>query len=86
MPKKSDYEITVELSSGDNYKATGKTVHEALDALGLNYTHIKSKGTLMLKHGGKTSSRMFYCRPLRRLVSNKLRKAQVGKDLVYLLK
>ena len=80
------YKISLALSSGEEYKSEGKTIHEALDALELNYTQIKTKGTLTLQCGDRKASKFFYCRPLRRVVVNKLRKAQVGRDLEYLLK
>ena len=67
------------------YKSSGKTVNEALDALNLNYTQIAQKGTIHLQSGKKKGSRFFYVRPLRRVLANKLRKAQVSRDLERLL-
>lgn len=67
------------------HKGEGVTVNKALDALKLNYMEVNQKGTIYLEHGKKKSSRFFYLRPLRRIIVNKLRKAQVGRDLEYLL-
>lgn len=84
--KTSPFKVTLELASGEVYKGQGKDVHTALDSLELDYTKIKTKGVLKLSKGNKKAERMFYCRPLRRVMVNKLRKAQVGKDLEFLLK
>ena len=83
---KKKFKVALTLTSGEVYKGEGSTVHEALDGLELNYTQIKTKGMLTLQYGDKKASKMFYCRPLRRVAANKLRKAQVGRDLEYLLK
>lgn len=79
------YTVTVD-TLGQTYTAEGGTVNEALDNLGLNYTHIKGKGTITLSDGKKEASKLYYLPALRRIVANKLRKAQVAKDLTYLLK
>ena len=67
------------------HTSEGATINKALDALNLNYMQINQKGTLYLTHGKKKSSRFFYVRQLRRIIVNKLRKAQVARDLDYLL-
>ena len=69
----------------DVHKGEGDTINKALDALNLNYMQINQKGTLYLTYGKKKSSRFFYVRQLRRIIVNKLRKAQVARDLDYLL-
>lgn len=83
---KGTYRITLDLHGDQVYKAEGMTIDEALNNLGLDYTKIKTKGTITLEHDGKTSSKFYYLRPLRRIVANKLRKVQVAKDLAFLLK
>ena len=40
--KKPKYKVTLELYADKTVKAEGDTVNEALDNLGLNYTHIKA--------------------------------------------
>lgn len=84
--KTTPYHITLEVNAGEVYKSKGATIHEALDALQMDYTKVKTKGTITLKHGTKKSSKFFYLPQLRRIVVNKLRKYAVGKDLEYLLK
>lgn len=85
-PKSSNFEIVLDLIGDRKYTAKGNDIHEALNNLGLDYTHVKTKGTITLKHNGKESSKFYYVRPLRRIVANKLRKVQVAKDLMFLLK
>lgn len=80
------YSVTLEVNNGEVYKAKGKTVSDALISLELDYTKVKTKGTITLTDGKKTASKFFYLRPLRKIVVNKLRKVQVGRDLEYLLK
>ena len=79
------YNIKLEIGS-DVYKASGETALDAINALDINYTQVKVKGVLTLTNGKRTSSKLFYVRPLRRIVCNKFRKVQVAKDLEYLLK
>lgn len=84
--KKSKYEIAVELTTGGLFKAKGDTALDALLALEINWTQVKSKGTITLRHGNKSSSKLFYAVPLRRIITNKLLKPKVARDLAYLLK
>ena len=84
-PHANSYEITVDMQ-GVVHTSRGKTVHEALDNLDLDYTMVRTKGVIHLKKGKLEASKFFYLRPLRRIVASKLRKAQVGKDLEFLLK
>ncbi len=67
------------------HKGEGDSINKALDALKLDYMQINQKGTIYLEYGRKKSSRFFHVRPLRRIIVNKLRKAQVARDLDYLL-
>lgn len=80
------YHVTLEVNAGDVYTSEGATAQEALSALDLDYTKVKTKGVFTLSHGGKKSSKLFYLPLLRRIVVNKLRRIQVGKDLEFLLK
>lgn len=88
VPKKKDspsYKITLDMQ-GDVRVSEGATIDEALNGFGIDYTQVKTKGTIILEHAGKSATRFFYLPQLRRLVANKIRKAQVGRDLVKLLK
>ena len=80
------FKVTLEVNNGETYKASGKTVDETLLDLVVDYTKIKTKGTLTLSDGKRTSNKHFYLRPLRRIVVNKLKRLQVGRDLEFLLK
>lgn len=84
--KKTPYQVTLEVNAGEVYKSKGDTIHEALDGLQMDYTKVKTKGVITLKHGDKKSSKFFYLPQLRKIVVNKLRKYAVGRDLIYLLK
>lgn len=68
------------------YEGKGKTAVEALFNVDLDYIRVKTKGTVKLSKGTKTSERFFQLRPLRMLIVNKLRKAQLARDLELLLK
>lgn len=86
--KKQDasvYNVTVEVN-GETYTAQGNDLFEAFGALGLDYTMVKTKGTITLEKGDKKSTKLYYLPQLRRIVASKLRKVQVAKDLEYLLK
>ena len=77
--------ITLEMS-GKEYKSDGTDAFDALMNLGVDFTHIKTKGTVTLRFKGKKSERFLYLIPLRRIFSNKTRKAGLAKQLVSLLK
>ncbi len=80
------YKVTLEVNAGEVHKSSGTTANEALSSLSIDYTQIKTKGTITLEHNGKKSSKFFYLPLLRRIMVNKLRKVQVSRDLEYLLK
>ena len=71
---------------GGNYGGEGETVFEALNAIPLEYTQVKSKGTIKVTKGDKSFERLFPVLPLRRLFANKLYKEhwayQVEKFLI----
>lgn len=72
--------------NGIVYEAKGVTPYDALVNLNLNYTQVKTKGILTLSQGNKTSSKIIYLRPLRKMLIQKGIKNRVGKDLEYLFK
>ena len=82
---KSNSIITVEIA-GEKHKGAGETAYDALMDLPLNYTHIKTKGTVTLTVGGKKSERFLYMFPLRRAFANKTRLSGLAKQLESLLK
>ena len=80
------YTVTLEVNDGEKYTSKGKTMDDAFIGLVVDYTKVKTKGTITLENGKKKSSKFFYLRPLRRIVVNKLKRLQVGRDLEFLLK
>lgn len=73
------------LTVGEEYKATGKTVEEALVKMNLQWNDIKGKGTLTISDKDKTYEKLFTTIQLRRLFGNKLTLMLWGKRLEYLL-
>lgn len=66
-------QLILETPAG-NYQGEGETVFEALKAIPLEYTQVKSKGTIKVTKGEKSFKRLFPLLPLRRLFANKLYK------------
>ena len=90
MPKgdkkiKERSRITIEMA-GKKYRSDGVDAFDALMNLPIDFTHIKTKGTVTLSIKGKTAERFLYLRPLRMIMANKTRKAGLAKQLVSLLK
>lgn len=71
---------------GLSFIGIGETTHKALDCLPITWDKIKLKGLLTLRHENKFSERLLFVRPLKRMMANKLRRAQIAKDLEKLLK
>jgi len=84
MAMKRNAVVTLTMGD-DSYEAEGETPFDALCALPVDYTQVKIKGNIELQYKGKKSSKHFFVRPLRRIVTGQLRKVQVAKDLTYLL-
>lgn len=81
---KDAYRIVITMPS-NSVEAVGKTADEALNNLDMSFMDVKEKGTITLYKGSKKSERFFYKNALKKVVVNKLRKAQVGRDLESLL-
>jgi len=69
--------------SGEEYKATGKTVDEALVKMGLTWDRIKAKGVIKISKGKQSYEHVFTAIKLRRLFGNKLTRALWGKRLQF---
>lgn len=78
------FKVVVE-TGGQKFEAEGTTVNDTLNALEMDYTDVKVKGTITLTQGNLKAERFLYCRPLRRFVVSKLRKAQIARDLESML-
>lgn len=87
-PKKvvaSSYKVTLE-ANGEVYKSNGTSLLDALNGFAMDYTQLKTKGTITVEKDGKKSSKFFYLPQLRRIIASKFRKQQVVRDLEFLLK
>lgn len=51
-------------------EATGETIEEALANLGLEWNHIKSKGTITISKGKESHEHLFNMKILRRIMVN----------------
>ncbi len=77
--------VVVEIA-GVKHESDGVDAYDALMNLPLNYTHIKTKGTVTLNVKGKKAERFLYMFPLRRAFANKTRLSGLAKQLESLLK
>jgi hypothetical protein len=82
--KSNKYKVTLEMGA-DLFESEGVTALDALTSLPIDYTSVKSKGTITLYHNNKKSARFLYMRPLRLVMANKLRKAGMANNLEFLL-
>lgn len=77
--------FTVKIStSGQEYKAKGKSVEDALVKIGLEWHQIKGKGVVVVSQGDKTFEKVFNHVQLRRLF-NKITRAYWAHNLEFLL-
>jgi len=74
------------LTAGTDYKATGKTIEEALGNLKLDYTDIKAKGIMTVKNDKDSYEHLFNIIKLRRIISNKIVRKYWAKTLGMYLK
>lgn len=90
MPKKQkkqsqESKVTLTFASGEEVESTSDTTFDALCSLPIDYIAVKQKGSIKLEKDGKSAEKFFYLKPLRRVVVNRLVKAQLARDLEYLL-
>ena len=84
MPKLTFYKLTL-VTSGYKYEMKGKTILDALNKIPLEWNDLKAKGTITVSQGKLSYEHLFYLRPLRRLLANKLNRLMWGKRLQILL-
>ena len=72
--------------SGLEYKTTGETILDALNALPLSWNQIKAKGLITLKDGKKSCERLFVIKQLKKMFANKLTMGLQAKRLELFLK
>lgn len=71
-------------TGGQKYEVEGKTAHEALSNLTLDYTQVKTKGTITISKDNKTYEQFYYLSQLRKLLANKIRKIGFARQLELL--
>jgi hypothetical protein len=74
------------LTSGLEFKATGETIDNALENLGLKWNNIKAKGVLTITKGKLKVEKLYVIVQLRRIFANKISRATEAKRLMTLLK
>ena len=67
------------------YTGQGGTIHDALLAISLDYTQIKTKGTIKVFLDDKFIEKFFYFKPLRRLFANKLNRQLWARNFEKML-
>jgi len=72
--------------NGIDYIGEGETLHEAIQALGINYTMVKTKGEIKAEKGEHTHYRVVQLPKLRRYFASKLLMSGLIRDLDTLLK
>ena len=82
---KDSYKVVLS-ANADFYEARGNTIYEALTSLQLDYTQIKTKGTITVFHGTKKYEHFYYLQQLRKMLANKTLRAGFAKNLGELLK
>lgn len=70
----------------NTYIGDGETIEEALNAIALDYTQIKYKGTIKVSQDGKSFERFFQLLPLRRLFASKIYKEHWANQVAKFLK
>lgn len=81
---KNNYSLALKMA-GIDYSTQGKSVEEALGALGLTWEKIKAKGVVTVTKGPKTYEHLFLQKQLKRIFANKLTRMMWGKRLELLL-
>lgn len=79
------YKLTLTIA-GIEYKTSGKTIDEAIAALGLTWDMIKAKGTVKITDGRTSCEHLFQKLQLQRMFSNKITRFMWAKRLNLLLK
>jgi len=83
--KQPKYNIILE-QLDNTLKASGSTVLEAIDNLGLTWQDIKLKGNVKISIGKKKAEKLYYLPQLRKLFASKPFRMMQAKHLNTLLK
>ena len=65
------YKITLAVN-GEEYDGEGETITEAIDATGLHFTDVKTKGTITIKDGKYEIQKFFLARQIKKLFNSSL--------------
>jgi hypothetical protein len=82
--KTPNYKIIVDVL-GDKWEYSGKTIESALSRFDLDWSKIKTKGTITVKYQDKKHTHFYSMPKLRRVFMNKIAKAQAAKNLMMML-
>lgn len=83
--KVSPYKTILQMN-GVEYVGKGATLLDSLNALGIDYTKVKTKGVLTVHKGDRNYSRVIQLPKLRRYFASKILMVGLIRDLETLLK
>ena len=83
--KSLKYNVTLEMP-GRTEKASGESILEALDNMGLSWQDIKLKGVVKVKYGAKRAEKLYYLPQLKKMFLAKEFRIVQAKYLHKLLK
>lgn len=66
---------------GKEYAGKGETIQEAIEDIGLTGFDIKAKGLITVKKGRKKAERLLYLPQLRRMMTTKLGRQLLAKQM-----
>ena len=70
---------------GKEYKGEGDSVYDAISNIPLDWTQIKTKGTIKVSQGKKKAEKLFYAQMLKAIFASKMRRMAWAKNLNFLL-
>lgn len=70
----------------NEYRGEGVSVFDALEAIPLTWSQIKTKGTFKISNGEKTAEKFMHLKPLRQTFLHKAYKQKLARQLEFLLK
>lgn len=82
--EKAEYIATLSINALI-YTGKGATVKEAVENMGINYTHVKTKGELIVKRGDRTATRFMPLPKLRRVFASTILMRGLIRDIEKLL-
>ena len=83
QPKEKNFKLILD-ANGQKYEAEGKNIHDALSNFKLDYTQVKTKGTITVIKDNKKYEHFYYLAQLRKLLASKVRKFGFARQLELL--